>query len=161
MLENPIIWQMASFALTVAAVVAVALLYRRLRKLENFQKKFFSGKTGTDLEALIVSQEERLQKVSGDIKKLSSAHRVLADLHQLSIQKVGVVRFNSYAEAGGNNSSAVALLDAHDNGVVISSLYGRDTSRVYVKPIVSGNSEIPLTEEEKQAILDSQRVSDA
>jgi len=47
------------------------------------------------------------------------------------------------------------LLDEEQSGVVITSLYGRDTQRVYVKPLLAGDSKIPLTNEERQAILES------
>ena len=58
---------------------------------------------------------------------------------------------------GGNQSFAIALLDGHNNGLVISSLYTREGTRIYAKPIIKGNSpRHPLTEEEKKAIAKAQ-----
>jgi hypothetical protein len=45
------------------------------------------------------------------------------------------------------------LLDAHNNGVVLSSLYSRNESRVYAKPIVAGKSTYSLSEEEKAVLV--------
>jgi len=69
-----------------------------------------------------------------------------------SVQKVGVVRFNPFKDTGGDQSFAIALLDASDSGLVISSLYTRDGVRVFSKAIEKGKSKYQLSEEEKQAI---------
>ncbi|HLC44486.1 MAG: hypothetical protein A2722_04460 [Candidatus Doudnabacteria bacterium RIFCSPHIGHO2_01_FULL_50_11] len=136
-------------------LAGVMLLYRKIRALGRFQKKFFAGKTGADLEEVIIDQGKQIQKQTQDLKTLSQANRIVAEMQQLSLQHVGIFRFNSFADLGGNNSFAVAILDAHGNGFVLSSLYGRDTCRTYLKPIEHGQSKIPLTEEEKKAILES------
>ena len=69
-----------------------------------------------------------------------------------AIQKVGVVRFNAFSNTGSDLSFAVALLDHYDNGVVFSSLFGRNESRIYAKPIRGGESTYLLTEDEKEAL---------
>ena len=139
-----------------AFIVALFCLFK-IKKYQRFQKTFFTNSQSvSQVENLLLAHEEKLAKISSNVKKLSQAQKIFGQLQQMAITKVGVVRFNSYAEAGGNNSFAVAFLDGHDTGVVVSSLFGRDTQRVYVKPIVSGSSEIPLTQEEKLAILQSQ-----
>ena len=79
----------------------------------------------------------------------------LAVLNKKNIQKVGLIRFNPFDDAGGNISFAIALLSDHDDGVVISSLHGRGGTRVYSKPIKSGKSEFKLTDEEIQAIKEA------
>ena len=53
-------------------------------------------------------------------------------------------------------SYCIALLDAENSGVIISSLTGRDFSRSYVKPIEKGESPTyKLTKEEEQALRDA------
>jgi len=71
---------------------------------------------------------------------------------ELSIQKIGIIRFNPFSNVGGDQSFSLALLDGDNNGVVITSLYSREENRVYGKPIKKGLSEYPLSEEEKEAI---------
>ena len=69
-----------------------------------------------------------------------------------SIQKVGIIRYNPFSGVGSDQSFSIALLDSNNNGVVITSLFGRDGNRVYGKPIKNGRSEYSLSEEEKKAI---------
>ena len=53
---------------------------------------------------------------------------------------------------GSDLSYAVALLDSNNNGVVLSSIFGREDSRSYVKPIEAGKSTYTLTDEEDEAL---------
>lgn len=77
---------------------------------------------------------------------------MLQEHSTFAIQKLGVVRFNPFNDGGGNFSFSLALLDAHNTGVIITSMYGRQQNRMYTKKITNGTSESPLTEEEEQAI---------
>ncbi|MGB9680719.1 MAG: DUF4446 family protein, partial [Minisyncoccia bacterium] len=69
-----------------------------------------------------------------------------------SIQKIGLIRFNPFADTGGNQSFALALLNNFNNGVVISSLHGREGTRIYAKPVIAGKSKYNLSTEEIKAI---------
>ena len=60
---------------------------------------------------------------------------LLIILFTKSIQKVAVHRFCAFADMGGDLSYAVALLDNQNNGVIFSSIFGRQDSCTYVKPI--------------------------
>ena len=86
-------------------------------------------------------QSEFAKNLGHMVKKLDSA-----------IQKIGVVRFNPFDDGGGNFSFCLALLNGHNDGVVITSMYGRQQQRIYSKKISSGISDSQMTEEEKQAI---------
>lgn len=65
---------------------------------------------------------------------------------------MGLVRFNPFEDTGGNQSFALALLDAHGDGVIVSSLHARNMTRVYAKAVVGGTSDAALSDEESQAL---------
>ena len=69
-----------------------------------------------------------------------------------AFQRVGLVRFNPFEDTGGNQSFALALLDADGNGWVLSSLHARTGTRIYAKAIHGGRSDGALSEEETTAI---------
>ena len=48
-------------------------------------------------------------------------------------------------ELGGNHTD-------HNNGVVMSSIFAREDSRSYAKPIVNGTSTYAMTKEEEEAL---------
>ena len=122
-----------------------ALLRRRLRRL-------FGEGEGVGLDELLDRQFRRLDTVAERVEALNRLHHELEALSQQSIQKVGVIRFNPFADTGGDQSFAVALLDAQGNGVVLSSLHGRADTRIFEKPVQAGRSKHALSEEEQDAI---------
>ncbi|MDO8451651.1 MAG: DUF4446 family protein [bacterium] len=76
------------------------------------------------------------------------------------IQHVGLVRFNPFSDTGGSQSFTVALLDGHDNGLVMTSLYARTGNRWYVKEVREGKGrELELSKEEQSAIKKAQNLT--
>ena len=69
-----------------------------------------------------------------------------------AIQRVGLVRFNPFEDTGGNQSFALALIDASGTGFVLSSLHTRTGTRVYAKAVSDGRSDGALSEEEAEAL---------
>ena len=107
----------------------------------------------------IEKEPVNLKEVLACLKKLEESHqeisRELADFKKESrknLQKVGVVRFNPFKEVGGDQSFSIAVLDAADNGFVITSLYSHEANRVYAKPIKNGASLYSLSKEEQEAL---------
>lgn len=79
---------------------------------------------------------------------------------QYHLQKVGLVRFNPFAETGGDQSFCLALLDGEDSGLVISSLHSRETTRIYAKPVRKGKPVgYDFSAEEKQAVLKAKKIN--
>ena len=135
-------------------ILLVVLIWQgmRLHKLNQVRKEFFSSGLGKDLEQILVDQNRGITKINQDLKELDESLTRLYKDNRQNIQKVGFVRFNPFDDAGGNISFTLALLNAQDDGVVISSLHGREGTRLYAKSIQGARSESKLTEEEVQAI---------
>ena len=49
-------------------------------------------------------------------------------------------------------SFTLALMDSEDNGVVVNGLYSRESSSIFAKPLVKGETKYNLSAEEIQAI---------
>src|SRR5437667_11159339 len=88
-----------------------ALLRRRLRRL-------IGEGEGVGLDELLDRQFRRLDTVAERVEALNRLHHELEGLAQRSIQKVGVIRFNTFADTGGDQYLAVAQHAAQDNGDV-------------------------------------------
>jgi hypothetical protein len=63
-----------------------------------------------------------------------------------------LVRYDAYGELSGRQSTSLALLDAHGDGVVLSCITHRDTARLYCKQVRGGKGEYELSPEEDEAI---------
>ena len=103
----------------------------------------------------VLAQFEVLKTDFGELLK---EVKTLRKESALSIKRVGIIRFNPFKEIGGNQSFSIALLDAYNDGLVITSFYSREGNRVYAKPVKKGRSKYLLSKEEKKAIEKAQEI---
>jgi len=92
--------------------------------------------------------EVNLGELSQDLKELKAESRS-------HFKKIGFVRYNPFSGVGGDQSFSIALLNDHNNGVVLTSLFSREGNRVYAKIVEKGVSPHVLSDEEKQAIKEA------
>ena len=114
--------------------------------MELFKKKTKKKPVSTkELEKKLQVLEEKLGTVTEELDSFKEEMKV-------AVTKVGIIRYNPFKDIGGDQSFSIALLDASDSGVVVTSHYGRDVNRVYAKPLEKGKSKYSLSQEEEQAI---------
>jgi hypothetical protein len=131
-------------------LLAVQIQFRKIKKRNEL---FFSGNKIENLEELLIKQTKDIKSLDEDIQELYNISNSINSLAFKGIHKVGLIRFNPFKDVGGDQSFAIALLNGKNNGIVISSLYTREGTRIYSKSILLGKSDKhPLTEEEKKAI---------
>ncbi len=112
---------------------------------------FFEG-GGKDVEKLLKEQIQKTQNFDQDLKQVLERISKLENISQKTFQKIGMIRFNPFKEVGGDQSFCIVLLDADNNGFVISSHFTREANRVYSKEIKNGKSSYSLSNEERKAI---------
>ncbi len=128
-------------------VVTGILLYifSTIRKLsKDTNKKGFI----TVLNEAIKKGDKNYQDQKLLLKRLVS----LENRTENHIQKVGLVRYNPFAETGGDHSFTLSLLDGKLTGVLITCLHTRERTRIYIKDVKAGKSNLELSKEEQQAI---------
>ena len=134
-------------------LLLVIVLFVRLSALRSLYENMMRGsESGQSMEKMLLSHIEETRRVSAENAKLREETARIDALLKTAITRVGVVRFSAFQDMGSDLSYAVALLDAHNNGVVFSSIFAREDSRSYVKPIEDGRSTYTMTKEEEQAL---------
>jgi hypothetical protein len=87
---------------------------------------------------MLGSRLDKVEDVSRELDELAARMAILEGAPARAFQRVGLVRYNPFEETGGNQSFALALLDAAGDGWVLSSLHARSGTRVYAKAIKAG-----------------------
>ena len=121
-------------------------------KIKKKLRLFLKGRKVKDVEEVLSEQLKRMKGIEKNVKELTKWNKDLQKMCDLSITKLGVIRFNPFKDTGGDQSFVVAFLDSNNSGVIFSSLYTREGTRVYTKPIQKGKSDYHLTKEELEAI---------
>ena len=131
------------------ALVCFSLFFNLKQKKRLY---LFFKDSGKDVEKLLKEQIQKTQSFDQDLKQALERIYKLENISQKSFQKIGMIRFNPFNEVGGDQSFCIALLDADNNGFVITSHFLREANRVYSKEIKNGKSNYSLSDEEKKAI---------
>ena len=108
----------------------VTNLERYYNNIRDLQKKLNMSQSGAIIER-ISSSERKTNK---------------------SLSKTGIVHFDAFDDVHGKQSFAAAVLNQHNTGFVLTSLYGNNSSNVYIREIKEGKCSIPLLEEEQEAV---------
>lgn len=127
-------------------------LYMKVNYMKKRYRKMMTGADGSNLERMLIGHINEMKAVAEENERIKQENKRIDALLQLAITRVGVVRFRAFDDMGSDLSYAVALLDSHNNGVILTSIFGREDSRSYVKPVENGTSTYALMAEEQQAL---------
>ena len=153
-------WLLDNAALVAGAVLVALIglsaanlvLARRLSRATAAYRAILHESTGTSLGEALDSQAGRVESAHQRLTELDERYAQLETRSRGSLQHVGLVRFNPFSDTGSDQSFAIALLDDEGSGIVVSSLHGRDGTRIFAKPIRAGQATHPLSAEEQQAL---------
>jgi hypothetical protein len=126
------------------------LTYLRSRK-QLFE--ITKGVSKKDLKTILGEMTASMKASDQDRSLLRKELHALREESKSHFQKLACVRFNPFADTGGNQSFSLCLLDDLNNGIVITSLHSRDSTRIYTKEIKKGICDgRELSKEEHQAL---------
>ena len=147
---------LAAGAVALLALVLALVLAVRVRRLRAGQQAVL-GASGTQdlvahaagLQDAVAGLHERVEEVVAHLDARMAAAEERLDG---AIAYRSLVRYDAYGELSGHQSTTIALLDAHRNGVVLSAIAHRDTARLYCKQVVAGEGQLQLSPEEVEAV---------
>lgn len=142
----------ALYSITLMSAVISIYALVRLASLSARFNAALGGNTPDTLESTLREHLKRVEAVDQRLTALNTEYERLAVTGATASQKISVVRFNPFGDTGGDQSFCLAVLDAHDSGYVLSSIHGRQGTRVYVKPVDFGKSKYQLSKEEEHAL---------
>ncbi len=139
--------------ITIILVLLVIILMAKLSSLNKKYKKFLEKLgNGNNIEEDLETYMYRVEKVEKQNAEIANYVKTLDEDLTRCIQKVGIVRYNAFKDTGSDLSFTLALLDEHNDGVVLNGIYSREMSNIYAKPVKNGESSYTMSEEEKLAV---------
>jgi uncharacterized protein YlxW (UPF0749 family) len=101
---------------------------------------------------LLSHHDQSIVRLKAAVRQLAGEQRRQAETMLSAVQRIGLVRYDAFEDMGGHLSFSAALLDAEGDGIVITSINGRQDTRCYAKPVEAWTSRHNLSEEEEAAI---------
>lgn len=111
------------------------LFNKKKKKIDNVE----------DAARKIEELELRIEELSLEIDKMQKES-------ESYIQKAKLIRYNPFNEMGGDQSFTLALLNKSNDGIVVTSIFNQEKSRVFGKELSKGKSAYCLSSEEENII---------
>ena len=143
---------MATIVLVIALLVYCVILHIRLGSLKKKYDFFMQGDNGASLERKLSVEVSEIRDAAKGLETMMSEQAAIRNIQSNTIQKIGFIKYNAFENIGNDLSFALTLLDGNNNGICISSIYGRNESRIFSKPIVKGKSLVSLSQEELESL---------
>lgn len=135
----------AALAVALIAIILAAIMHWRVRRI-------FRTAKAPDIEKLLGLHTKTLEDFVKFKIETNDYLKNLDNRIKKKIARASTSRFNSFQDAGGHQSFSTLLADEEGNGVVITSMYTRERTNVFAKPLKNWQSEHALLEEEKKLI---------
>jgi hypothetical protein len=140
-------------ALAIGLGTLIVLYVRLNKKL----RAFMTGKDGASLEATLAWLTQKVAAIDDTLEAHKEGLEHIDARVARSIRGYSLVKYNAYADGGGDQSFASGIIDEHGDGYILSVITNRNHVGVYAKRIVAGTAESSLTTEEKTALADAKK----
>ena len=147
----------------ILCIILTIALVATTKKVNTMNKKYhalMSGKKGADLEKIIRIRFKEMDKIKANAKRVTREHKEMKKNVSHCLSRYGLVKYNAFDDVSGKMSFVLALLDEEGNGVVLNAMHSRESCYTYAKELIKGESFIPLSDEEKQAIQQAKTIDD-
>lgn len=133
-------------------LIIVIANIKAIGKLEAKYRKLTRGVDNSNLEEVINSYMNKIDDVKTETDNMKNEYSSINQRIDRCIQNISITRYKAFEDVGSDLSFSLALLDSNKDGVIITSIYGRNESTIYAKPIEKGISRYDLSEEEKMTL---------
>lgn len=151
--------QTGSFILFIILMILILVAFSKIlklnKKVNRLKRRYdmiLKGSEDVDLEEVLVSNAKEIESIREELKIISSEKDRLNNDTNAAIKKVGFVRYDAFSDLKNKLSYTIVLLDGKNNGVMLSSIYGRETSVTFAKKVENGKAMGKISEEEKSAL---------
>lgn len=138
------------FVLVMVSIIMNMINSSKINTLTEFAEE-------GDLVASLQHYYERVDELSQEMKETvpaSLAKRVALceNAVKQTYSKLAIVNFDAFDDVTGKLSFALTLLNEHNSGVIITSLYGHNSNNTYIRAVNNGMSATKLLDEEKLSL---------
>lgn len=127
--------QILLLILSALAFIWLIVLTALVAQEKQFLKQISKGASKKDFPSILRQLNTSIKLASHKLEDVTNKVVAIESASKLHFQKIGFIRFNPFSDTGGDQSFALCLLDDNNNGIVITSLHSRNTTRLYAKEV--------------------------
>lgn len=124
----------------------------RLNRLHKKYDFFMQGASGQSIEYKLQEEVRYLYGLKDIVQKIQDEQQAILSIQNHCFCKIGLKKYDAFDNMGNQLSFAITLLNKKNDGFCLSSIYGRNESRVFAKPIINGTCTYSMSDEEKDSL---------
>ena len=138
--------------------VLLFILYQfnQISKKLSLQKKKYDmllrGRGELNMGDLIQAHSQDIFEMDKKVNELAYEVEKAKKSFAFPIQKIGFVKYDAFHDLKNKRSYSIALLDGFNNGLLLTTIYGRESCITYAKEVKSGSVNQELSKEEFEAL---------
>jgi len=140
------------FLVDALLIVGIFMLFRQLSLMRRNVTILKRGVEGSSLVEKVASQAIQIEDLYALLDEQAAQKDYLTEVLAGTLQRFAVVRFDAFEDMGGKLSYSVTMLDENGDGVIFTSIYGRNENRTYAKAVRAGNASHVLSREESESL---------
>jgi hypothetical protein len=140
------------FLMDVLLIAGIFVLFRQLSLMRRSVTILKRGVEGSSLVDKVATQALQIEDLFELLDEQSKQKDYLTDVLAGAVQRVAVVRYDAFEDMGGKLSYSATMLDENGDGVIFTSIYGRNENRTYAKAVRAGAASHVLSEEESESL---------
>lgn len=140
---------------TVLGLVAVVGWLHLQLRVQRFARPYEDLAQAAQKDGVPATLQAQLLGVERNEKRIEATQAYVKQLEtrlRTAIQGTGFLKYDAFEDIRGAQSYSLCVLDAHRNGVIITSIAGRNDCRGYAKPVKNGTCDLATSDEEKQVL---------
>lgn len=140
---------------TVLGLVAFVGWLALQHRFQRFARPYEALAQAAEKDGVPVALQAQLLGVERNSKRIEETIAYVQQLQtqtKTALQGVGFLKYDAFEDIRGQQSYSLCLLDSHQNGLILTSIAGRNDYRGYAKPVKGGSCDLAMSDEEKQAL---------
>ena len=137
---------------TLVMLLLFVILWIKQKRMRANYLKMLNGNRPENMEQLLIQMQEVLNRMEASTREQGEQIKAIQERIADMKARVGVYRYNAFAERGNDLSFSIAIVNDRLDGVVLSGIHNREETYMYAKPLERGDSKYMLTPEEREAI---------
>ena len=144
--------------LIILLIVLIFMLYQynQINKKLSIQKRKYDmllrGRSDLNMGELIQAHSQDIFEIDKKVNELAYEVKKKKKGFALPIQKIGFVKYDAFHDLKNKLSYSIALLDGYNDGLLLTTIYGRESCITYAKEVKSGIVNQELSKEEVEAL---------
>jgi hypothetical protein len=142
-------------AIILGMFIWLMIITMQLRSYTQRRKVLFRDMNVDQIEVVLAEIIERLNSLDSSEQEMREFQKQAKYFLRRSLVSPHILRYNAYENISGQQSFSLVLIDRRKQGLVLTSLVTREGTRLYIKPVLDGKCDSPLSEEELQSLSET------